>query len=240
MGAAEAEKTESPNEHYGRGRFLRFGTPRCANGKGFREQSGTRMSARTSPATHYYNTLAEIPPDGRMGLFDEVAGRDGSPAAHYSLVRSLCCVRFPTQLLECHQPHRAPERALSITTRIERLGKPVRVACRRHGRNKAARRQCRSPRANCEPDAAWDPVLWRPCHCESQGRRLRDRSLDCLEDLHLRNLGRTPLTYMAGFKHLEGALKAEFDGTGAGGTTRDHIQIAAENRQCRIFRMEPS
>lgn len=36
-------------------------------------------------ATHYYNTLAEIPPDGRMGLFDEVAGRDGSPAAHYSL-----------------------------------------------------------------------------------------------------------------------------------------------------------
>ncbi|ASP56277.1 hypothetical protein CDO31_34075 (plasmid) [Sinorhizobium meliloti] len=29
---------------------------------------------------------------------------------------------------------------------------------------------------------------------------------------------------MAGFKHLEGALKAEFDVTGAGGTTRDHIQ----------------
>lgn len=43
------------------------------------------MSGRTSPATHYYNTLAEIPPDGRMGLFDEVAGWGGSPAAHYCL-----------------------------------------------------------------------------------------------------------------------------------------------------------
>lgn len=92
-------------------------------------------------------------------------------------------------------PSAAPStRARSLHhDRIERLGKPVRVAGHRHWRNKAARRQpCRSPRAHCEPDAAWDPVLWRPCHCEFQGRRLRDRALDCLEDLHLRNLGRTP------------------------------------------------
>lgn len=41
------------------------------------------MSARTSPTTHYNNTLAEIPPDGRMEIIDEAADWDGSPAAHY-------------------------------------------------------------------------------------------------------------------------------------------------------------
>ncbi|RVI61769.1 hypothetical protein CN187_29050, partial [Sinorhizobium meliloti] len=44
-------------------------------------------------------------------------------------------VRHPTQLLECHQPYRAPERVLSITDRIDSLAKPVRVAGRLDWRN---------------------------------------------------------------------------------------------------------
>lgn len=53
---------------------------------------------------------------------------------------------------------------------------------------------CRSPRAHCEPDAAWDPVLWRPCHCESHGRRLRDRALDCLEETSIFGTSVAPLS----------------------------------------------
>ncbi|MDE3764955.1 AsmA family protein [Sinorhizobium meliloti] len=43
------------------------------------------------------------------------------------------------------------------------------------------------------------------------------------------------LTYMAGFKHLEGALKAEFDVTGAGGTTRDHMQSLQRTANVGFF-----
>ncbi|RVE92008.1 hypothetical protein CN238_04635 [Sinorhizobium meliloti] len=42
------------------------------------------------------------------------------------------------------------------------------------------------------------------------------------------------LTDMAGFKHLEGALKTEFDVTGAGGTTRTYPNHCREPPR-RIF-----